>query len=222
MAVRFQRRRRNGYKRPGYKACGKMVYGDAKKALLIARGVKRLLNVEIKNLDTQFTAQNISTSFTQTLLSDIPQGDTTNTRDGSQVKLTDVSVQFLIQANGSATNTSLRCLLVQDKQSNQAIFAMGDLLEDITVNDATISPRNLDNTHRFRVLWDKQVIVSDQAGPMKIVKTFKKLDMKIRYDGTSGAIADHTQNSLWICIVADEATNVPVVTLFARVRYVDN
>ncbi len=54
---------RKKYSRPGYGACGKMVYGDAQKALAMAKSVKRLINVEIKNHDLQLTG---------TLLSDVP------------------------------------------------------------------------------------------------------------------------------------------------------
>ena len=48
--------------RPGYKACGRMVYSDAKKALSIARGVRRLINVEIKNFDVQQTSVALTTA----------------------------------------------------------------------------------------------------------------------------------------------------------------
>ena len=76
-------RKKVSYRRPGYRACGRMVYGDAKKALVIAKGVRRLLNVEIKNFDTQFTFVTLGAP-TITQLTNIPRGDTTNERDGAQ------------------------------------------------------------------------------------------------------------------------------------------
>lgn len=76
-------KKRSSYKRPGYKSCGRMVYGDAKKALVLARGIKRLINVEVKNFDTQQNNVVITNVPVIVQLTNIPTGDTTNSRDGS-------------------------------------------------------------------------------------------------------------------------------------------
>ena len=79
--------KKRGYRRPGYGNCAKMVYGDAAKALSMVKSVKRLLNVEVKNFDTQLTGSAITDAIGITQLTNIPQGDGTNSRDGAQCKM---------------------------------------------------------------------------------------------------------------------------------------
>ncbi len=209
------------YSRPGYKACGKMVYGDAKKALLVARGVRRLLNVEIKNFDTQQTSVAISDTVVITQLTNIPQGDTTSTRDGNQIKMLGVNINYTLITNATLPRTAIRIMLVIDKQTNQSIYGALDLLEDVTSQDNIISPRNLNNLHRFQVLYDRVHMVS-LSSPTVTVRKYIKKDLLIRYDASTSAIADLTQSSLSLVQVSSEVTNDPNITSFIRVRYVDN
>lgn len=221
MAVRFQRRRQN-YKRPGYKACSKMVYGDAKKALVIARGVKRLLNVEIKNHDI---ARQTSIALSQTpvisQLTNIAQGDTTNTRDGSQCKMVGFNINYFLQTSATVPRTIVRIMFVLDKQTNQAIYTAGDLLNDVTVVDNIVTPRNLNNKHRFVVLYDRTHMLS-LSRPTVHIKKYIKRDVLLRYDASTPSIADLTQNSLSMVQWTNEPTNVPNITSFIRIRFVDN
>ncbi len=208
------------YKRPGYRACGKMVYGDAKKALIMARGVKRLLNVEIKFFDTQLVSA-MNNSITITQLTNIPQGDTGITRDGSQCKMLGLAFDYFIAVHASAVSTICRVMVVVDKQTNQAIYDDSDLLEDTSSVDSIVSPRNLDNKHRFTILYDKRHNLS-AANATVHVKTYIKKDLLLRYDASTPSIADLTQNSLSFLMVSNESTNTPTIASFSRVRFVDN
>ncbi len=105
----------NGYRRPGYKACGRMVVGDAKKALVIARGLKRLINIEVKNFDTQQTSVAIGTGVVILQLSNIPQGDGTSTRDGAQCKVIGIQLCYKVEMDVSAVQSQFRLQLVLDK-----------------------------------------------------------------------------------------------------------
>ncbi len=213
---------RKKYTRPGYRACGKMVLSDARKALVIARGVKRLLNVEVKNFDVQLDGLTVTDGFAITQLSNIPQGDTTNERDGAQVKMVGFEMSYFITRNVSADASIIRILLVIDKQTNQAIFVPGDMFEDSTVLDNLVSPRNLDNKHRFTVLYDRVHHLSN-GGPTSLsVKKYFKKDLLLRYDGSTPSIADLTQNSLAFMRAANQVTNDPIIRAFFRLRFVDN
>lgn len=215
-------KRYNKYKRPGYKACGRMVYGDAKKALVIAKGVRRLLNVEVKNFDTQATLAVINTTPIITQLTNIDRGDTTNSRDGSQCKMVGIEFHYSCLVNASAASrTQIRVMLVVDKQTNQAVYVINDLIADITASDNVISPRNLDNKHRFSILYDRTHVLS-AASPSVIVRKYIKKDLLLRYDDTGNGIADLTQNSLSLVRMSNEATNTPAISHFMRVRFVDN
>ncbi len=105
--------------RPSYYGCGKMVAKDAKRALNIASGIKRLINIEIKNHDVQQNAVLLTNVPAIIQLTNIALGDTTNTRDGSQCKMIGIEMNFVLAINASAaTSTTVRCLLVVDKQTN--------------------------------------------------------------------------------------------------------
>ncbi len=209
------------YQRPSYKSCAGMAYTDAKRALVVARGVKRLLNVEIKNFDTKEQTVAIIDTPLITQISNIPQGDSTNSRDGAQCKVLGIELNYVIFHNASATGTIVRVMVICDKQTNQAIYSAADLLEDASIIDNLMSPYNLNNKHRFRVLYDRRHNLSSTTASIT-VKKFIKLKTLLRYDASTSAIADLTQNSLSILKVSNEVTNDPSWNMFCRVRYVDN
>lgn len=217
-------KKKNGkkkYSRPGYGSCGRMVAGDAYKAYKIALSLKRLVNVEIKNFDTQLTASAMTQAPIITQLTNIAIGDTTNSRDGNQCKMIGVDLNYTLLVNATTPRTSVRIMLVVDRQTNQAIYLSTDLLEDITANDGIVTPRNLDNKHRFIVLYDRVHMLSLSVPTLTVRKYIRK-DLLLRYDASTSAIADLTQNSLSLVSYTNEATNVPSITAFLRVRFVDN
>ncbi len=214
---------RKNYKRPGYRRCAKMVMGDARKALVLARKVKGMLNVEVKNFDTQQTAIALTNSMVITQLTNIGRGDTTNERDGSQCKMIGINLNYLLVVSANNPRTSVRILLVLDKQTNQAIYSIGDLIQDTSASDNIISPRNLDNKHRFSILYDRVHHMSTSLTTITVKKYIRR-SILLRYDDSSDPpdITDLTQNSLSLVQVTNESTNVPTLTSFVRVRYVDN
>lgn len=213
-------KKRNG--RPGYRACGKMVYSDAAKALAMAKYLKGVVNVEFKNHDIQATSDALAITPAITQLTNIAIGDTTNTRDGSNLKLVSLLFNYTLISSASAVSTHVRVMLVHDRQTNEAIYAIADLLADTSANDNIVSPRNLDNGHRFNVLYDRVHSLSVGGNSTKNYKFFKKLQLKIRYDNAAAAITSLTQSSLSLVTMTNEPTNVPVITHNIRLRYVDN
>ncbi len=214
--------RRNGKVRPTYKSCGKMVISDAKKALRLARHVKSMINVEFKFLDFNATAAGQPESVTLGQVSNIAQGDGGSARDGNQVKLTGIYLTYMWTISASATNTQVRVLLVLDKQTNGVIYAAGDLLHDTSINDNIVSPYNLDNKYRFRVLYDRVHHLSDNGNQSVSVKRYIKMNEKLRFDGTTADIANLTSSSITLVTMSSETTNVPLITRNVRLRYVDN
>ena len=132
-----------------------------------------------------------------------------------------VDLNYTLLVNATTPRTSVRIMLVVDRQTNQAIYLSTDLLEDITANDGIVTPRNLDNKHRFIVLYDRVHMLSLSVPTLTVRKYIRK-DLLLRYDASTSAIADLTQNSLSLVSYTNEATNVPSITAFLRVRFVDN
>ncbi len=208
--------------RPGYKACGKMVYGDARKALAVASTLKRLVNVEIKNFDVSQTLVAITDTPIIVQLSNIPRGDTTITRDGAQCKVIAVELSLTLARTANSITTFVRLMLVCDKQTNQLVYLNSDLLADVSTQDNIVSRRNLDNKHRFAVIWDRVfALPSGGISAIHFKKTFK-MSKLLRFDASTSSIADLTQNSLSFVQVSSETTNDPEITMVSRLRYVDN
>ncbi len=215
-------RKYNGYSRPGYKACAKMVTSDAAKALAMAKYVKGLVNVEFKQITVQRTVGTVGSSSTHTELTNLSRGDDDTQRDGNQVRLKSIHIKgFLKQADNDA-RTIIRLVVVLDKQTNQAQATFSDIYADNTVGDAVISPRNIDNMRRFNILWDKIITLDTDSSGLKAFNFYKKLNIPLRYDGNAGDITDLTSNSIQFIQVSDEGTNLPLITFSARLRFVDN
>ncbi len=218
----YKKYARKTNRRPGYKSCGKMVISDAAKALRLAKHVKSLLNVEIKNHDVLQTNVSITRTPVILQLTNVPQGDTTNSRDGAQYKCTQLELRFQVLLDGSATRTSFRFMVICDKQTNQAIYTIGDVLENTDDIMVIFSPINLDNKRRFQIIDDFTVHVGTGEGRLKHFKKFYNLNKIIRYDGTAGDITDLTQNSLSLLMVSSETTNGIELHSFSRLRFIDN
>lgn len=208
--------------RPGYYNCGKMVYGDAKKALVLAKYVKSLVNVEYKRAIILATSSAVTVTPITVSLCDLNQGDTSSTRDGAHVKFISLRWAYQIIANVSSTATSVRCMVVRDNQTNEAAFAVGDLLQDVTIQDSIVSDRQQDHLKRFTVLYDKVHVLNVTNVRHIYRKYYKKLNLPIQYDGNVGDITDQTQKSLHLVFMSNEATNTPLITFDATLRFIDN
>ncbi len=219
---RYTKRRRYQKSRSGrYLGYAGTAVSTASKALAVAYGIKKLMNVEFKFHDVQTTTTlNDAPAIIQ--LTNIPQGDTDQSRDGAQVKLTRLSIKYTIAMNASANASHVRVMLVHDKQTNQAIYAATDLLSDVTVNDSIVSQLNLDNKYRFHVLYNRVHNFSVTGKQLTYQEVNKEIDMRLRFDNSTPSIADLTSSSLSLLFVSNEPTNQPSLTLFARLRYVDN
>ncbi len=213
-------RRRRYTKRPAtrrqiYGAAGKQLYKDV-------RSLKRLINVEFKFHDVQLSASAFTVAPIITQLSNIDQGDTASTRDGSQVKCLSLQLSYFINQNASGVIDVVRVLLVKDKQTNQAIYTIGDLLSDVTTGDSIVSPYNRDNRLRFTVLYDK--VHHFSAGDRRVATFGRKFrqDQILRYDAAVGDITDSTQSSYSLVTITNASANFPAITMFSRLNYVDN
>ncbi len=216
----FERKARKRFGQ--YKKCAGYVAHDATKALAMAKYLKGIVNVEFKQHTQSATAVAISTTPLITQTTNINLGDTTTTRDGSNIKLVNLTFSYLLIQHITAVSTMVRVMVIHDKQTNQAIYTSPLILHDVTTGDAIVSPRNLDHTHRFQVLYDKVHALSE-SGPTTLYRSFnKKMQLKLRYDADDGTIADLTSSSLSLLFVSNEATNTPLITFSHRLRYVDN
>lgn len=216
-------RKKRTYKRPGYIRCGRMVVSDGQKALALARHLKTLVNVEFKHHNVLLKDVSITDAGLITPLSLTNEGNTSQTRDGGSVKWTSYRLIYNWKIHASATNTTVRVMVVHDKQTNQAQFTLADLLFDATVKDAIYSPPNINNASRFNILYDKVHALSAVGNSSNLVRIHhKKLNMKMRFDANVGNVTDLTSDSMALVFISDETTNDPTLTINYRSRFVDN
>lgn len=216
------RKRSNGYRRPGYKACGSMVWNDARRALALAKHVKGLVNVEFKENVVSNTATAISATAFISSLDVMAQGDTDATRSGNLIRVKSIQWEGFATIHASAANTSLRIMVILDKQSNGANPGLSDILNDPSAGDAIVSSRNIDGMHRFVVLYDRKFVLSQTGQGIVKWKFYKKCSLPIRYDGNAGDITDLASNNILLVMVSNEPTNSPAITHSGRIRFIDN
>ncbi len=206
-----------------YKKYGMISLSVANKALNIALKIKRLLNVEYKFVDTQQTP---AVGITQAgIFQDLPltaQGTTVSTREGDQIKLMSLYLNYFGSMSASASASTVRVVIVHDKQPNGASATNSQIWDDATANDLIISPANLGNKYRFKVLYNKLHQMSISGNQNFRGSKYMKLAMPVRYSASAGTIADITTNNIQLWFISDEPTNLPAVRSFLRLRYVDN
>lgn len=190
------------------------------KALKMVYNVKKLLNVEHKRSIDNGTVSP-STSGDIRLMCDVAQGDGFDTRDGNSLKWEHCNMKGFVTINGSATTTTVRIMLLLDKQPNGALPTLAQILDDTGSNTPVLRPLNVNFGSRFVLLADKQISV-DANNARKNFKWFRKLNFHTKYNGTGSTITDINTNSIIMVTVSDEATNVPDISYNMQSRFIDN
>lgn len=132
---------------------------------------------------------------------------------------------------GYSTITVVRLMLVLDTQANGSETRDSDIA-DIIVGAHPLGYRNLDNVFRFKVLWDKSVMLNPKGGSHdgtnlyavaggEILKFSIPLNVKthsLTNSGDYGACAD---NKLVLLAMKSTSENV-VIHHQTRLRFTDN
>ncbi len=197
----------------------------------------RVLKRDAKDKEWKFTASTLndvaveSTGTVQAQIFTIPSGDTDIDRDGRKIVITSINMIGQVTLDDttdqSLTSELCRVVLFRDSQANGALPAVTDLFltADIT------SFKNLDNTHRFRTLFDKVFHIQSPAGGGNTTtnqfgnnilqfKWFKKVRIPILYTGTAGTIGDIASNNLVLLYISERG--VCGCKVAVQVRYLDN
>lgn len=184
--------------------------------------VVRNLSAEKKNIDSQLTLMGIGWNANRfASLNMCSQGNTSYTRDGSKIKLTDMYGKMMFHYNTSAgTPQYVRVMIFRDSQANGALPTMSGLLKDTTIYDSTVSYRNTDFTSRIRTVYDKSFFLSED-NQTRVLNFNKKLNDVISYSGNVGDITDVAGTNYFICFTGDSTINYPLCTYFIRARFID-
>ncbi len=196
----------------------------------IFRRMPRTFSIEKKFHDLDIDDASIAANWTvQAGINLIPQGVTEITRVGRKATIKDINWRFTITwAGGNViTATTVRVLMVLDKQCNGALPSATDILE----TDDFQSFNNLANKSRFRTLMDRTYDINpagaagdgtaNDGGENKTSDSFfKKCSIPIEFDSTAGAITEIRSNNI-VVLLASEVANLAVFSSKIRLRFTD-
>ncbi len=160
----------------------------------------------------------------------IAQGVTEVQRIGRKCTLRSINWRFNIRLpEGTASTTTsdtVRVILYMDKQTNGAAAGVTDILE----SDNYQSFNNLANKSRFRTLMDRTYdLNTDLSGDGTTVDSprynendsfFKKVNIPIEYDSTTGAITEQRSNNVGVLLLSKNG--LCTFDSKMRVRFSDN
>lgn len=195
---------------------------------------QQVKNEEVKWYDAEFGTGSIPTtgSITDVKTYSIRQGDGSSNRDGRQIVLKKIQMVATVTlpddtASNYVSTDEVRVMLVQDKQCNGAQATIADVLCTADIDSFNC----MANARRFRVLYNKRIVVNSQiftipsAGTPTMESASKRLqkyiqcNIPITYDASVDAITDLTSNHLFFIFISrNGAINV---NMSYRLRYVD-
>lgn len=205
------RRRQRYNRRKAYSAMS-----TAGKALNLALGLKKLINVEHKKYTVSVGAlpSNAGVNYA---LTTINQGDNDAERDGLSVKAQSLYMRATIRKSGGSVRSFLRVVITKDNQQvADTIPTWTNVFQSLSIN----APLNAQAIGRFTILYDKVINLSDARDTQVYLEKYIKLNHHVRWNGVSGN--DIQKGGLTVHLLSDETTNVPSYDAIFRTTYVDN
>jgi len=181
-------------------------------------GVKQLkgiINSE-KHFHIVGGSNSVSTTGAFVPLCSILQGDGQSNRTGNSVLAKGLVCRFNNIANGSATATLLRIMIVQDNQQ----IADTDPTQATLLESDVMSGLALGALGRYKILMDKSFCLDNVSKKQNVVTKYLNLNHHIRWNGT--ATSDIQKGGIYLFLLSDEATNTPTCTYNCRLSFYDN
>lgn len=196
----------------------------AVKALRLATYVSGLVNSELKFKDNS-AGTNVSVAVgaagTTPILAPtaIAQGDGQSNRDGSKIRLKQLHLRGICKwNNASSSPQELRVICIRTKVMDGTYPTLGDILESPTDVHSFLK---IDESRAWDIISDKRYMLNDDKDSV-MVNVNKKMSSVVKYIGTAAAEGSMGYGNILVYALSDSATNVPTITLDARVRYYDN
>ncbi len=174
-----------------------------------------LLNIEYKVKDVDASGAFVNTG-TLIHLSPITQGDGNVNREGNQVKCFSISSKWEI-AGTAAADSYVRMMWILDTEARSGVPpVVADILQSVTTN----SHINFDTgRRRFVILRDLRG-KTETTFELNTGSYYKKINYKLNWDGAAGDT--YVNNSLWLLLLTNVASNQPSYSIKNRLLYLDN
>jgi len=186
--------------------------------------------VELKFHDTAQGLINIPTAgVVSGSLFTIPQNTSENGRIGRNVLVSKVMFKGEIHLKNQTSlilgHDMARVIMFWDTQTNGATATVLDILESADVN----SFRNLANSKRFRILYDRVHVIQSQAATItsadvvvtqkaiRLISYYVNVNIPVEYDGTDGTLSTIKSNNISVLYISKD--NRTEIQGEYRVRY---
>lgn len=190
---------------------------------------------EKKFRDTLVAGTTISATgvILNTSINLVPQGDAPNQRIGRKIWIKSIYMKMLFESpqgsNNVGTTENIRLIVYVDMQTNGAVATIATLFQ--TTDFQTF--RNLENSGRYKTLFDKTICINRHAGAgasvtvngwarmcvlKKWFKRFKK-PIPVMFDGATGALTEICCQNIGLAAFSQNATGELLGNI--RIRYTD-
>lgn len=187
--------------------------------------------VELKFKDTNLVSTNISNigSIPLSSLNIIPQGTGENNRIGRNVLVTKLMFKGELELQSQVSTTDahdiVRIIVYWDQQTNGAPAVVLDVLESLDIN----AFRNLANSKRFKILYDKKYVMNTGAATVvssaivtapitRNVNYYINMRMPVEFNSTAGTIDEIKSNNLGVIYISKHVNITQIKGKF-RIRY---
>jgi len=191
----------------------------AGRALAIFKGAANLLNAEFKSIEATASG-NETTTPSITWLSGTAQGDGSDDRDGSSLKIKKIAVRFRVAAAAAgAAGSAIRVVFFVDTANTGSAPSASEVLNSGMSGFPTIN-----SFDRFNVLYDEVIPLnpSGVASAFRAIVLTQVEDMHVHQLGTSNSVANARGPHVFCYIQSTETTNPPSIDLTSRMSFVDN
>lgn len=175
-------------------------------------------SIENKRNTLDITASGVGTTAEFTILNGIAQGYTTGTRVGNKITMNYLTANFHLVCNASSTACFLRLSIVYDEQCNGAAPTFAEVFTPTQMYGL----RDVDNSRRFKMIWDKTFCLDPVTNPHMNIRIAKKFNLETRYIGTTAVVSSIGTGSLYLIAVSSDNTYQPTVAAAIRTGYYDN
>lgn len=202
-------------------ATGYAVARMAKKAWAGVSAIRKLINVEINNLDlaTGLANTDLTSGGASYALSLSAQGDNYGGRTGLSIRPQHISVEAYFNCGTSAG--LLRVLLVRSKQDSGTLPTVADILEPtVTIN----SPYNHFREKEFTILDDKLIKITPIESQFTKYSYESTISGHILYDGTTATQGFCKEGHFYLMFLSTTASGVtsPTGNFYSRIAFTDN
>lgn len=194
----------------------------AVKAYKLAKYMHGMINCEKKYHNF---VQNTTTDYGGYIscLSNMGQGDTDSTRDGTSILARSVYFNANITMESTQTTQDFRIIMFVDKNTIKGVpITVADLLQVTGSRNVLLSPYNQTINGRIKVLRDWKFNLDTAKSRSKRISEFIKIYLHPKFTGASSA--DFDKDHIFICVLASNpvGSSLPTVDIVSRLGYYDN